>query len=93
QRIPIAETDFIAFKKETVEHFATLIEKDILLYDPELREESYSNYVVLLDLPTNADQLKNYLNLVEPDRIYAHFYVANSHLFDGMPTREQFAWY
>ncbi len=28
-----------------------------------------------------------------PSRIYAHFYMPDSQYFNGLPTREQFAWY
>ena len=37
--------------------------------------------------------MKHILQTVQPMRVYAHFHVANSHLFEGMPTREQFVWY
>ncbi|GEK29787.1 single-stranded-DNA-specific exonuclease RecJ [Kurthia zopfii] len=92
QTIPIEETTFIAFKKDTVEYFKTLIPKEITLYNEET-EQTYSKFLVLLDLPTHQEQLANLLRTVEPVRIYAHFYVANPHLFEGMPTREQFIWY
>lgn len=92
QTIPVEETTFVAFKKDTVEYFRTLIPKEITLYNEETVQD-YSKFIVLLDLPTHQEQLANLLRKVEPVRIYAHFYVANPHLFDGMPTRDQFIWY
>lgn len=92
QTIPVEETTFVAFKKDTVEYFRSLIPKEITLYNEETVQD-YSKFIVLLDLPTHQEQLANLLRKVEPVRIYAHFYVANPHLFDGMPTRDQFIWY
>lgn len=92
QTIPVEETTFVAFKKDTVEYFRSLIPKEITLYNVETVQD-YSKFIVLLDLPTYQEQLANLLRKVEPVRIYAHFYVANPHLFDGMPTRDQFIWY
>ena len=92
QTIPLEEATFIAFKKDTLEYFKTLIPKEITLYNED-SEQNYSKFLVLLDLPTHQEQLVHLLRKVEPTRIYAHFYVANPHLFDGMPTRDQFVWY
>lgn len=50
-------------------------------------------YIVVLDLPQNVQMLEQLLENVKPSRIYAHFYIPDSHYFDGMPTREQFVWY
>ncbi|GEK34368.1 single-stranded-DNA-specific exonuclease RecJ [Kurthia sibirica] len=93
QKIPMDSTTFVAFKKETVDYFSSLIPKEIQLYDEKASKDDYFSFVVLLDLPQSAEQLQTMLALVEPSRIYAHFFVANSHLFDGLPTREQFIWY
>lgn len=93
QKMPIEETTFIAFKRETVDYFTTLIPKEIALYDEEKELSTYTSYIVFLDLPKHEQQVKHILQTVQPMRVYAHFHVANSHLFEGMPTREQFIWY
>lgn len=93
QKIPQDQATFVAFKKDTVDYFSSLIPSEIMLYNEETLKEDYQPFIVLLDLPLHQKQLSTLLQLVEPTRIYAHFYIANSHLFDGMPTREQFIWY
>lgn len=93
QKIPLENSTFLAFNQDTIDYFKSLIPTELVLYDESLEREYYKPYLVLLDLPKHQQQLSKVLKLVEPSRIYAHFYVANSHLFDGMPTREQFIWY
>ena len=92
-KIPTEETAFIAFRKDTLSHFASVIPENISLFDGEYAQKMKKKFVVLLDLPQNVQQLEQLLRAKELERIYAHFYVSDSHLFDGMPTREQFIWY
>ncbi|MGX9135386.1 single-stranded-DNA-specific exonuclease RecJ [Rummeliibacillus sp. JY-2-4R] len=93
QTIPLEEVTFIAFREETIQYFDSLISKEIYLYDEEISNANCSSYIVLLDLPQNIQLLESLLEVIKPIRIYAHFYIPDSHFFDGMPTREQFVWY
>ena len=51
------------------------------------------DYLVLLDIPSEASILEEVMKNSQPDRVYAHFYVPESKYFDGLPGREQFGWY
>lgn len=92
-KIEPEHTTFLAFRKETVAHYASVISSEIHYFNEQDGAEQYQKYIVLLDLPQNVQQLEHILRLKKLERIYAHFYVPDSHLFDGMPTKEQFAWY
>ncbi|MER2190210.1 MAG: single-stranded-DNA-specific exonuclease RecJ [Solibacillus sp.] len=91
-KIPVAETTFIAFKEETIAHFAPLIPHELLFIQKELPLNIKSS-IVLLDLPKNVLLLEQLLKQVQPTRIYAHLYTADSQYFNGMPSREHFKWY
>lgn len=91
--IPKEEATFIAFRQETVTYYQSLIGEPILAVDSSLSNVEQSNYIVLLDLPHNVQLLENVLQKTAPSRIYAHFYMPDSQYFNGLPTREQFAWY
>ncbi|MFE6167679.1 single-stranded-DNA-specific exonuclease RecJ [Viridibacillus arvi] len=93
QTVPVEESTFIAFKPDTMQYYESLIPKKIMPYSEELSLEHVSPFVVLLDMPQDVQMLEDLLSNVKPTRIYAHFYIPDSHYFDGMPTREQFGWY
>lgn len=93
QTIPLESATFIAFREETLNYYESLIPKKIQSYSDDISEESCMKYIVVLDLPQNVQMLEQLLENVKPSRIYAHFYIPDSHYFDGMPTREQFVWY
>lgn len=85
------ETTYIAFQRETMEYFKEQITSIQMLDDIEFHE--ISNYIVLLDLPKKMEPLEELIENVKPKRIYAVFYTPNSEYFNGMPTRDHFAWY
>ncbi|MGE7113610.1 single-stranded-DNA-specific exonuclease RecJ [Lysinibacillus sp. NPDC047702] len=91
--VPKEEVTFIAFRPETLTYYQSLIGEPILAVDSSLSNVGQTNYVVLLDLPQNVQLLENVLQKTAPSRIYAHFYMPDSQYFNGLPTREQFAWY
>lgn len=93
QTVPLEESTFIAFKPDTMQYYESLIPKKIMPYSEELLLENVSPFIVLLDMPQDVQMLEELLTKVKPTRIYAHFYIPDSHYFDGMPTREQFGWY
>lgn len=92
-KIDAEQTTFLAFRKETIAHYDSAIEQEIQYYNEDDSAEAYKKFIVFLDLPQNVQQLEHVIALEKLERIYAHFYVADPHLFDGMPTREQFVWY
>lgn len=93
QKIPLEQTDFVAFSAETKAHFEQTISKDIIYVTGENNLQSLRGNIVLLDLPNNVTLLEQLLKEVKIERIYAHFYTAKSQYFEGMPSREHFKWY
>ncbi|MDL4841434.1 single-stranded-DNA-specific exonuclease RecJ [Aquibacillus rhizosphaerae] len=49
--------------------------------------------LILLDLPTELDQLSNVLSIVKPERIYACYHVNDGQYFSSLPIREDFKWF
>ncbi|MBS7344449.1 MAG: single-stranded-DNA-specific exonuclease C-terminal domain-containing protein, partial [Caryophanon sp.] len=93
QQVPVDDVQFVAFSDATVSYYGSLIQKPIYVVD-EARDHILPNgYIVLLDLPQNVQKLQALLLEKKPARIYAHFFVQDSEYFNGMPTREQFAWF
>ena len=91
--VPKEEAVFLAFRLETITYYQSLLGVPILHVDETLSNVERTNFIVLLDLPMNVQQLERVLKKTAPSRIYAHFYMPDSQYFNGMPTREQFGWY
>ena len=90
--IPLQDTLFAAFHKQTVNHFQSSMKGiPITLLGQETVEKAEN--LVLLDIPDEAILLENLVVSTNPDRIYAHFHAPESRYFDGLPSREQFGWY
>ncbi len=89
--IPTKETIFVCFQKETKTHFQTLISEEICLYNQ--LSINQQQFICLLDLPAEEENLTELLKSYPWKRIYAHFFANDSTYFEGMPTREQFKWY
>ena len=90
--IPEDRTLFIAFHEQTVTYFQSSLKGiAIHLYGQGLTMEA--DNIVLLDIPNDAVQLEELILTVNPKRIFAHFYAADSKYFDGLPGRDQFGWY
>lgn len=92
-KVPVEQTDFIAFEEATVAHYEKAIGTEIVLIQNEQAFARVGQNIVLLDLPLNVQLLEGLLKTVKPNRIYAHFYTPSSQYFNGMPTREHFSWY
>lgn len=94
-KIPIEQTDFIAFSEQTKTEYAQQIPKEIIhLTDSEhMNFSELKKNIVLLDLPENVQLLEQLLQTIKVERIYAHFYTKNSAYFNGMPSRDHFKWY
>ena len=91
--VPKEEAIFFAFRPETISYYQSLLGVPIQLVDAELSNVEQTDYIVLLDLPQHVQLLEKALQKMAPTRIYAHFYMPDSQYFNGMPSREQFAWY
>ncbi|MEK3766513.1 MULTISPECIES: single-stranded-DNA-specific exonuclease RecJ [unclassified Solibacillus] len=92
-KVNIEKTDFIAFFKQTKDHFEQAIPKEIIHFTDEVNPLTLHKNIVLLDLPENFLLLEKILNKVQIERIYAHFHTDQSAYFNGMPTRDHFKWY
>lgn len=92
-KIPIEQTDFIAFAEQTKQEYTEAIPKEIVLVTAQTNFTTIQRNLVLLDLPENVAILEALLQTAKIERIYAHFYTKNSAYFNGMPTRDHFKWY
>ncbi|MHA6259295.1 single-stranded-DNA-specific exonuclease RecJ [Sporosarcina sp. CAU 1771] len=90
--IPNERTAFITFQESTASYFSTLL-KNVPIFQYGRDEIDDVDTLVLLDIPNEPSCLEKLVKSVDPNRIYAHFYVSESTYFDGLPAREQFGWY
>lgn len=93
QMIQQEQTLYIAFRKETVQHFESLLKAPIILVTEHQELPEPKPYIVLLDIPKDEQALETVLTHIQPKRIYAHFYSSESTYFEGMPSRDHFKWY
>lgn len=93
QVIPIEQTTFLAFQKETIDYFKQQLQCDILLVDQFKNIQKKHDYLAILDLPSSINQLEEILQQFMPKRIYAIFHKENPIYFQGIPSRQQFAIY
>ncbi|TSI03248.1 single-stranded-DNA-specific exonuclease RecJ [Lysinibacillus sp. BW-2-10] len=91
--LPIEDSLIVAFNEKTVPLFESTVKAQIQLVNTDNMIESKAQYLVLLDLPESFDLLERVLSHYSPKRIYAIFHTPESKFFNGMPTREHFAWY
>lgn len=90
--IPAKSALYIAFQESTIEQYQKRMpDRPIHLHGREAYKEI--DHVIVLDVPTDLEQLKTVLLATNPKRIYAHFHLPESKYFEGMPNREQFGWY
>src|SRR5690606_35748942 len=57
-KIDADQTTFLAFRKDTIAHYTSVIPREIKYYDEEDTAEAYEKFIVLLDLPQNVQQLE-----------------------------------
>jgi len=94
QHVPKQNVLHIAFQKETIDLYQSLISEKIILFDQHQDSlDSNEPFIVLLDLPRTTSEIERLIQETKPKRIYAVFYTQNSQYFIGMPTRENFGWY
>ena len=91
--ISVEKNVFVAFNEATVAHFDTFIKENIWLYTDLIDQQIKSEYVTLLDLPSDESLLNKLLQYHDWTRVYAHFYATDSTYFEGLPSRDQFKWY
>ena len=92
-KIPVDDTTFIAFREETVKAYHQLIGQPIQWLKNGVDIEEIKSSICVLDLPEDVTLLETILKQRSYERIYAHLHVPNSQYFNGMPSREHFAWY
>ncbi|MGY3715405.1 single-stranded-DNA-specific exonuclease RecJ [Sutcliffiella cohnii] len=63
------------------------------IVDIENYRFSEETHLILLDLPTDEEQLISLIKLAKPTRIYASFYQRENHFFSTIPTRDHFKWF
>lgn len=90
--VPEKQTLYVAFQETTIAHFNKMM-KDVTLHLFDQIELTETDHVVLLDMPEEEKQLQELIAMTNPKRIYAHFFIAESKYFEGIPSREQFGWY
>ena len=93
QSLPQSGCEFIAFQQTTVQYFEGQLSNSITFITSEEEMKNISPNIVLLDLPKTAQTLEKLIEKAMPSRVYAVFYTPESKYFNGMPTREHFAWY
>ena len=91
EKVP-ADATFIAFKEETVAYYLPIIQQPIIRWHEHFEGKLTAN-VVLLDMPISEQAVEEVIQRTEIERLYAHFYTANSQYFNGMPSRDHFKWY
>ncbi|KUP07300.1 recombinase RecJ [Bacillus coahuilensis m2-6] len=90
------EALFISFGEDVSEKVGlSSIEKNVVItneLDVKAIEEKYTT-VVFLTIPTKENLIRDVLNHLKPERVYAHFYTDGTDYFSTMPTRDHFKWY
>lgn len=89
--IPKEKMTYVVFNQETKEIYSTLINDEIQIADQV--QPFHSSYIVLLDLPKSFESIEHVMLTMSPKRIYTVFYTPKPEFFNGMPSREHFAWY
>ena len=92
-KIPVEQTEFIAFSEQTKQEYTQAIPKEIFHVTEQVDYTQLQRNIVLLDLPENVLLLENLLRMANIERIYAHFHTKNSAYMNGMPSRDHFKWY
>lgn len=90
--IPEKNNLFIAFQETSIAFFQPIL-KNIQIHQFGQTELSETDHVIVLDLPSGSEQMKELIERTNPKRVYAHFFVNESLYFEGIPSREHFGWY
>ena len=90
--LPGKGTGIVAFQESTIAHFTQLL-NGTAIHHFGSSEIPKMDYIVLLDVPEEEQQLQELIKSTNPKRIYAHFYIPESKYFEGVPSREHFGWY
>ncbi|MCM3637314.1 single-stranded-DNA-specific exonuclease RecJ [Sporosarcina luteola] len=90
--IPDRNNLFIAFQETSIAFFQPIL-KNVQIHQFGQTELSETDHVIVLDLPSDTEQMKELIERTNPKRVYAHFFVNESLYFEGIPSREHFGWY
>ncbi|UII55003.1 single-stranded-DNA-specific exonuclease RecJ [Cytobacillus spongiae] len=94
--IPKNETIWVIFNKENYQPLQNLLKEELVLIETidEARAMIIDHQsVILVDLPSSEDVLKQLVANKKPTRIYTHFYKEESDFFSTIPTRDHFKWF
>lgn len=81
---------WVAFREETMPVWKPNLAKTTYVEELDI-EKAKNEPLVLIDLPQTKEQLSTLIKMLQPSRIYAHFYMPHSLYYEGMPSREQFS--
>ncbi|MCF6408629.1 single-stranded-DNA-specific exonuclease RecJ [Pseudalkalibacillus salsuginis] len=92
------KVQLLSFKEETIESLSLKNWEDrIIQISEEVSLESLElegRYLIILDLPSSKDQLKQLMNYGSSvERVYTVFHHEEDHYFNPIPTRDSFKWY
>lgn len=90
--IPEKNNLFIAFQETSIGFFKPIL-KNVQIHQFGQTELSETDHVIVLDMPSGTEQMKELIERTNPKRVYAHFFVNESLYFEGIPSREHFGWY
>jgi single-stranded-DNA-specific exonuclease len=94
KNIPKENRIVVAFQRKTIEELKLHDEEIICLEDGhQINGELTDCSLVLLDLPTDKEELEHIIRDNMPARIYTVFYHEEDHFFSTIPTREHFRWF
>lgn len=90
--IPTSNTVFLYFQERHFTRLQEVFEAERLMHYSQFQEED-ADFVVLLDLPSDWQQIEELFSHCMPKRIYAHFYTNAPVYFEGIPDRSHFGWF
>ncbi len=96
ETVPKDNLKWILFQKDAYEKFSARgHHESILVSSPEEAKMLDINgaNIVLVDMPSSRDVIKDLVKGKSPARIYAYFFKKSSDFFSTLPTRDHFKWY
>ncbi|RKL68570.1 single-stranded-DNA-specific exonuclease RecJ [Salipaludibacillus neizhouensis] len=93
----LEECTVVMFQEETLKYEKNIPDNwkvvQLTAADPETTELSRAKNILLLDLPSTLNQMKQCLNGLESlENLYTLFIHEGNHFFETIPSREQFKW-
>ncbi|WP_163101824.1 single-stranded-DNA-specific exonuclease RecJ [Peribacillus alkalitolerans] len=96
EKIPKDNRILIVFNESTMEKLQlNSYQAETVVFLDKISQKNFTlsgKNIVLIDLPTNLNQLNTLFKCGTPERVYAHFHQDQQHFFSTMPTRDHFKW-